>query len=574
MRKQTKLVAVLSAAALLAIGASMTSFAATRGWVQEGEDWVYLDSNGDRVYNEWKRSGDNYYYLGEDGIMAKDQLVHDTTIDAYYYVDENGVRLMNAWKAIPNDENAQVGDNTPEILYYYFGSAGKANRSTDDDLAIKTVNGYNYAFDTEGRMASGWQWVHVKNGKNTEELYYFGTDEEGWARTGWQQLEPGENMREDEYDDLEWYYFESNGRAVRDGSKYINGRYYAFDDLGVMKDDWYSVGNTTKPTAASAAIAYASSSGTLSTGWVFTNPMNEGDADDYWFYLVSVRNGSNVKRSIPFNYYGTGAADEAGVEAVRAKVIKNKTYIFDTDGQMLTGFVVLDDGNVTDEIKALADEKAGSSSKVQLFGIGGASSDATEEFTSNVYGSDNPNDKVNGIAARKLDAGLYYFNETAGSQNGQLMTGRTAIEEDGETFYYYFNKTGNQNTAEDYGRALTSTVKDGYLYGKSGRCLTADNGNTYAIYRVADIAETHYQNGSDKVLTAAGADNTPGFGIKISGKTGAASIIDTTFDSTQVDGAYVVVSQSGRIKQSGTATIDGVRYTIKDYKVTNTKAID
>ena len=34
MRKQTKLVAVLSTAALLAIGASMTSFAA-QGWAEE-----------------------------------------------------------------------------------------------------------------------------------------------------------------------------------------------------------------------------------------------------------------------------------------------------------------------------------------------------------------------------------------------------------------------------------------------------------------------------------------------------------------------------------------------------------
>lgn len=34
MRKQTKLVAVLSTAALLAIGASMTSFAAA-GWAEE-----------------------------------------------------------------------------------------------------------------------------------------------------------------------------------------------------------------------------------------------------------------------------------------------------------------------------------------------------------------------------------------------------------------------------------------------------------------------------------------------------------------------------------------------------------
>ena len=41
MRKQTKLVAVLSTAALLAIGASMTSFAA-QGWAEEDGTWVYL----------------------------------------------------------------------------------------------------------------------------------------------------------------------------------------------------------------------------------------------------------------------------------------------------------------------------------------------------------------------------------------------------------------------------------------------------------------------------------------------------------------------------------------------------
>ncbi len=56
MRKQTKLVAVLSAAALFAIGASMTSFAATAHWEQEGEDWVYLDKDGDKVTDTWKKS--------------------------------------------------------------------------------------------------------------------------------------------------------------------------------------------------------------------------------------------------------------------------------------------------------------------------------------------------------------------------------------------------------------------------------------------------------------------------------------------------------------------------------------
>ncbi|WP_330666825.1 hypothetical protein [Enterocloster asparagiformis] len=46
MRKQTKLVAVLSTAALLAIGASMTSFAA-QGWAAEDGTWVYYNRDGE-----------------------------------------------------------------------------------------------------------------------------------------------------------------------------------------------------------------------------------------------------------------------------------------------------------------------------------------------------------------------------------------------------------------------------------------------------------------------------------------------------------------------------------------------
>ena len=66
MRKQTKLVAVLSTAALLAIGASMTSFAA-QGWAEEDGTWVYYDKNGDRVTDSWKKSGDNWFWLDDSG---------------------------------------------------------------------------------------------------------------------------------------------------------------------------------------------------------------------------------------------------------------------------------------------------------------------------------------------------------------------------------------------------------------------------------------------------------------------------------------------------------------------------
>ena len=80
MRKQTKLVAVLSAAALLAMGASMTSFAA--GWERDDDGtWHYYDSEDEMVYDEWAKDGSNWYYLDEDGNMLIDSWVDDE-----YYV--------------------------------------------------------------------------------------------------------------------------------------------------------------------------------------------------------------------------------------------------------------------------------------------------------------------------------------------------------------------------------------------------------------------------------------------------------------------------------------------------------
>ena len=64
MKKQTKLVAVLSTAALLAIGASMTSFAAT-GWAnRKMGTWVYYNRDGERATDSWKKSGNNWILPG------------------------------------------------------------------------------------------------------------------------------------------------------------------------------------------------------------------------------------------------------------------------------------------------------------------------------------------------------------------------------------------------------------------------------------------------------------------------------------------------------------------------------
>ena len=137
MRKQTKLVAVLSAAALFAIGASMTSFAA--GWAQEDGSWVYLDNDGDRVTEEWKKSGSNYYWLDEDGYMATNMLIEDD--DDHYYVNENGVRVTNQWVSIDNEDDEEVNGKSVDTLWYWMGPSGKAYKATGDDFKKSNLGG-------------------------------------------------------------------------------------------------------------------------------------------------------------------------------------------------------------------------------------------------------------------------------------------------------------------------------------------------------------------------------------------------------------------------------------------------
>ena len=121
MRKQTKLVAVLSTAALLAIGASMTSFAAT-GWQEEDGTWVYYNRDEERATEEWKKSGDNWFWLDDNGEMAVDQLIEDD--DDYYYVNEAGAMVSNQWVAIENEDAGE--EDEPDAYWYYFQANGKA----------------------------------------------------------------------------------------------------------------------------------------------------------------------------------------------------------------------------------------------------------------------------------------------------------------------------------------------------------------------------------------------------------------------------------------------------------------
>ena len=62
MRKQTKIAAIVSAAALLALGASITSFAAAKGtWMMVDGEWYCYDKNGDAYENTFCSSNGKEY---------------------------------------------------------------------------------------------------------------------------------------------------------------------------------------------------------------------------------------------------------------------------------------------------------------------------------------------------------------------------------------------------------------------------------------------------------------------------------------------------------------------------------
>ena len=214
MRKQTKLVAVLSAAALLAMGASMTSFAA--GWEKDDAGvWHYYDSDDEMVTDEWKKDGGKWFHLNDDGEMDT-----DTWVDDDYYVAEDGHMLTNEWKKTVADEDEDDPEDGGEH-WYYFNNKGKKVTDTD-----KKINGKTYYFNEDGEMRYGW---HEEDGN----AYYLGTEDEGWrAESQWLWLEKSGNnendldddddlevvldcSEDDDCDDEGWYWFQSSGKVYQ-----------------------------------------------------------------------------------------------------------------------------------------------------------------------------------------------------------------------------------------------------------------------------------------------------------------------------------------------------------------------
>lgn len=128
----------------------------------------------------WQQLEDGKWsYVQEDGHMAVSRLIPYK--NDIYYVDEEGKMVSNQWAAVENDESTgadikwegTVGpDGQPERWWYYFQPNGKAMKGPDSGKTVpKTIGDRKYAFDSQGRMLSGWI---------REDDASLMTDEEAW----------------------------------------------------------------------------------------------------------------------------------------------------------------------------------------------------------------------------------------------------------------------------------------------------------------------------------------------------------------------------------------------------------
>ena len=537
MRKQTKIAALISAAAVLSVGGAMTAFAAT-GWQQENGTWVYYNRNEEKVTEQWQKSGDYWYYLDDNGEMAVDSLIDDN--NDTYYVDVNGVMVTNRWVAVDNENAGE--ENEPNQWWYYFGANGKAykrNDSASGDVSLKTINGKKYTFNTDGKMQYGW----VKDGETQyddnawqDSQYYFGDENDGAMAEGWREIsikddqaseaQPGDNYWDE--DQTRWFYFKASGKKEKDQTgKTINGRKYGFDEYGRMNAGWVTqatTSNTSVKDGGKQGIAtYSNSFMNYSTpedgarytkGWFKVTPGyylqkdKYEDGSDYWYY--SDGNGKLVTNQI--------------------KTINGKKYAFDNYGRMISGFVVLQMQQTgtaysqKDIVDKLDDENR---------------YDTADNYTRFVQANDS--------LFRSGELRAYYFGS---SDDGSMKTGKQSVDLDGEKLTFEFEKNGSKKGAGLIG------MNDHKLY-IGGKLTTADSDNKIEVVVL---------NSNNQLITKSSvADALASYSTSATQHFKSNGDLDYTeykFNNLPTGAKAYVVNTTGAMVKSGTKK-DGDDYKVK-----------
>ncbi|MDO5407593.1 MAG: cell wall-binding protein [Eubacteriales bacterium] len=493
MKRRIQLIRVLTAAAVLSAGLSMTSYA-EEGWAEENGGWAYYDAEGKRVTDRLLELDGNYYYIGEDGLMVSNQWVaidnENADPDELMYEDE-------PWIGSPYEEDFEMSGlpDEPRQYWYYFQDNGKAYKGSGSSSVTRTkeINGKKYAFDDEGRMLYGW----VLDGERLtgedawmEGEYYFGEEDDGAMKLGWQKLRiftdpdnevlPDDGIWEDEMQDR-WFYFSETGKKKkgkenRIGRLTLYGQKYGFDEYGRMISSWYA-----DPTLITTEV-YDKTLG------ADVNREERQGGEDYsreFMYFGSPESGAKYTkgwfRARPsrylmeskhedgetYMYYADGSGNLC-VNEIRT--IGGEKYAFDNYGRQIRGIVCL---TMEDETTSSKIESTWYQDKTDReFSSFEAFNDLIDYERYNSRG-DLVECYQQEFDSRKRR--FYYFN----GKDGAMLTGTHMVTLGDEKFEFAFEDDGRLKGSGLFGK------KDGKLY-QAGMLMKPEEGQKYAIVRVED----------------------------------------------------------------------------------------
>lgn len=438
MKKQKLAVCVLSAALMIG-AATLTSYAA-EGWQQSGNSWIYVDNNGNKVTNTWKKGADNLWrYLDSQGNIASNCWVDDE-----YFVESTGIMATDKWLKLPK-RNPAWNETSATTVWYYFSTSGKM---VSDGWS--KIGGKYYYFDGDGAMQTGWV---------DDDTYY--TNADGVMQIGWAYLEDPDDTKKDDDEvkpgdddeDHHWYYFQSSGKKYvpsLGSAKYkqykIDGTYYCFDENGAMQTGWVDMGNS----SGFENYRYYQGNGQVQTGWLSTTPPEDDDynldlgSDVQWYYF-----SSNGEPKV-----GPKISDASTSNLVR---INNITYLFNEKGNPVYGLRRLE---------------VGTSGQYACYFFG-----ADKATSSVVKGKGN-------VVEGDGTTGQFYFTDS-GNKAGRGYSG----VEDG--FLYYMGKLQKADSGTKY--EVIEVNDKNYLVTTSGKVVKSST--------VKDANGTKFKTSSAGVVT-------------------------------------------------------------------------
>ncbi len=321
---------------------------------------------------------------------------------------------------------------------YYNNDGSKAT-----DVFKKSGNNWFY-LDSDGIMA--------KNQLIEDDDNYFYVNSAGAMVTNqWRSIE-NEDSGSDEPDEW-WYYFQSNGKAVKKSGSSDNVKFvtlptstgqakFTFDDEGHMLYGWIDESGEmlTDDDAWKSGMYYCSDNGDgrMATGWKYIPAVNDEDddreGDGYWFYF-----STNGKKTVDND----------------SKKINGQYYGFDVNGKMLQGLYRIE------------------------FEANGKTIRSAEEIEDV---DEIPDEDEDGVI-------VYYFGDSP--KEGAMKTGTMTMEIDGDKYYYSFEKSGSKKGAG------TDGIDGDSIYVK-GRRLEAEEGTKYQPVTYKD--ETYLISTSGKLV--------------------------------------------------------------------------